>query len=222
MTEAWGNEDVAGSELLLLLALCDHANDEGVCWPSIKTLSRKVRVQKRSVTKLIEKLESKGLLERLSVGGGLETSVYQVSPSGKGGVPQDRGVSQDRGGSVPQDTPSLYKEPSKGTTKGRRSKMKENWQPSNPQYASDNNLDPEGAIEFFKNWAIGSGKAYADWDATWRNACRTWLQGKGIPAPTVEFPEQDFIKWMEEKGWLGKATNLDVYRIEYLEEKGLA
>ena len=210
MNQAWGNMEVSGSELILLLALCDHANDDGVCWPSVKRLAEKVRVQKRSVSKLLEKLESKGLLSKLEVGGGKSTSVYKVSPMGAG--------------DVPQDTPLLYKEPPNRTTK-RKTSMKEDWMPNNPDYAAENGLDPAEAIEYFKNWALGSDKKYANWEYTFRNACRKpsgWLHGKGIPAPKKEtgFNEKEFRAWLKEKGWEGKAKDLDVYREIYKEEKG--
>ena len=39
-------------------------------------------------------------------------------------------------------------------------------------------LDHEKAVTAFKDWAIGGGKVYADWIATYRNACRSWLPSK--------------------------------------------
>ena len=49
--------------------------------------------------------------------------------------------------------------------------------------ASDANIDHKRAIEFFRNWAESGDKKYVDWIACYRNACRTWLQGK-IPPPS--------------------------------------
>ena len=40
MTEVWA-VSLPDSEKLVLLALADCANDEGLCWPSMATLARK-------------------------------------------------------------------------------------------------------------------------------------------------------------------------------------
>lgn len=49
--------------------------------------------------------------------------------------------------------------------------------------ASDENIDHKKAVEFFRNWAESNDKKYVDWIACYKNACRTWLQGK-IPPPS--------------------------------------
>ena len=51
-----------GSERLVLLALADNANDEGVCWPSLNTIARKCSLERRSVIRLVAQLVDKGLL----------------------------------------------------------------------------------------------------------------------------------------------------------------
>ena len=43
-----GSSDPVPAELLVLLALADHARDDGVCWPSIRTIAAKARVEERS------------------------------------------------------------------------------------------------------------------------------------------------------------------------------
>ena len=39
-------------------------------------------------------------------------------------------------------------------------------------------IDYDGALEAFKDWANAGGKKYADWDACFRTACKTWLKEK--------------------------------------------
>ena len=39
-------------------------------------------------------------------------------------------------------------------------------------------IDYDGALEAFSDWAKASGKKYLDWDACFRNACKTWLKEK--------------------------------------------
>ena len=36
MTQVWDTSEQKGSALLLLLALADHAADDGFCWPGIQ------------------------------------------------------------------------------------------------------------------------------------------------------------------------------------------
>ena len=63
MSRVWDDAPVEGSELLLMLALADSANDEGVCWPSQETLSRKTRINKRHVQRLLSRLAAAGMIE---------------------------------------------------------------------------------------------------------------------------------------------------------------
>lgn len=56
--------DLADSEKIVLLALADSANDEGVCWPSMATLARKCSKSDRTVQASIKKLVDGGHLSR--------------------------------------------------------------------------------------------------------------------------------------------------------------
>lgn len=56
MTSVWENSKARGTCLLLLIALADSANDEGISWPSQKTLAKKIRMSDRNVRHLIEHL----------------------------------------------------------------------------------------------------------------------------------------------------------------------
>jgi hypothetical protein len=69
MTQVWDQSQHKGSELLLLLAIADNANDQGVAYPSVRTLAKKTRLSRRSVQYLINKVEQSGEL-RVSVGTG--------------------------------------------------------------------------------------------------------------------------------------------------------
>lgn len=40
---------IPSTEKMVLMCLCDHANDDGVCWPSIETLCRKTSKGERTV-----------------------------------------------------------------------------------------------------------------------------------------------------------------------------
>ena len=56
MTWAWGLTDLDQSQTLVLLALADAANDEGVCWPSQAEIGRKARLKDRAVRNQIRSL----------------------------------------------------------------------------------------------------------------------------------------------------------------------
>jgi len=57
-----GLPKIKGGKLLVLLSLCDRADQSGVCWPSINDISRRARLQARHVTRLLGELERKDQL----------------------------------------------------------------------------------------------------------------------------------------------------------------
>lgn len=64
MTAVWEREDLSATHKLMLLALADWANDEGLCWPSINRLAIKTSMASRSVQRLIRQLEEMGFVRR--------------------------------------------------------------------------------------------------------------------------------------------------------------
>lgn len=62
MTAVWEDSQHKGSDLLLLLALADNADDRGYCWPGIDYLADKIRMTKQSVINISERLEESGEL----------------------------------------------------------------------------------------------------------------------------------------------------------------
>ena len=60
---AWTQaRDVTENRLLVLLALADWANDEGICWPTMPILARKARVSLSTARAIIRSLERDGYL----------------------------------------------------------------------------------------------------------------------------------------------------------------
>lgn len=68
MTAVW-ELDLPDSEKIVLLALGDCANDEGLCWPSMATLSKKCSKSDRTVQVAIKALVMGGHLSRNEVPG---------------------------------------------------------------------------------------------------------------------------------------------------------
>jgi len=77
MTLAWKSDLPSGCKLVLL-ALCDNANDQGECYPSISMLTKKCSMSERSVFNHIADLESIGAVKR-NVRPGRST-VYHLDP----------------------------------------------------------------------------------------------------------------------------------------------
>ena len=63
MSWAFEESPTRGAERLVLLALAEYANDEGYCWPSMASTARKGGVTRRSVIRVIKRLEEKGCLQ---------------------------------------------------------------------------------------------------------------------------------------------------------------
>jgi hypothetical protein len=69
MSNVWKYSQACGNDLLLLLAMADHADDEGVCWPSIGTLADKTRVSESTVKRSVKELVKLGELKIEENGG---------------------------------------------------------------------------------------------------------------------------------------------------------
>jgi Mn-dependent DtxR family transcriptional regulator len=76
----WDNETTSGNDRLAMLALADHADDNGFCWPSIKTISEKIRCSERTTIRIIQRLEELGVVYiEHSIGRG-HSNRYIVTP----------------------------------------------------------------------------------------------------------------------------------------------
>lgn len=81
MSAVW-ELDLTPVEKLVLLALADCANDEGLAWPSIATIRRKANVGERTVQRSIRSLEIQGILTRKEVIG--KGCKYTIHPRHSG------------------------------------------------------------------------------------------------------------------------------------------
>lgn len=64
MSWVWKQDVKPAAAKLVLLALADHANPDGYCWPSILRIAGMVGLTSRQVSTHIRSLEAKGLVER--------------------------------------------------------------------------------------------------------------------------------------------------------------
>ena len=83
MSIAW-DMDLPMTSKMLLLALCDHANDDGVCYPSQSKLAKKCSMGERSVIKHIKWLVDVGILtkERRQSTTKRQSDLYQINLQG--------------------------------------------------------------------------------------------------------------------------------------------
>jgi hypothetical protein len=81
MSAVW-ELDLPQNQKLVLLAFADHADDDGVCYPSVGRVAWKTGVSERQVQRIVKKLRAAGLvvLLRNAQGGRGNAAVYQVQP----------------------------------------------------------------------------------------------------------------------------------------------
>jgi hypothetical protein len=62
MTDVWDKSKHKSTELLILLALADRANDDGICWPGHTSLSKRGRIARRQIINVLNELSESGEL----------------------------------------------------------------------------------------------------------------------------------------------------------------
>lgn len=77
MTLAWKSK-FGSTAKMVLLALCDNANDQGECFPSVPMLAEKCSLSERAVYKQLDLLESEEAIKR-NVRNGRST-IYLLNP----------------------------------------------------------------------------------------------------------------------------------------------
>jgi hypothetical protein len=79
MTACWPLGDMSPAQKSVLVSLADQANDDGYCWPSIKTITVRTCLSERAVQGAIRWLIAARIL-RASERSGTST-VYQITPA---------------------------------------------------------------------------------------------------------------------------------------------
>lgn len=185
MTRVW-ELDLPDSQKIVLLALADCANDEGHCWPSMRTLAAKCSKGERTVQGVIIKLCEAGHLTRREVPGkGCNYTVHPRSDSTPAENAPRREVQKPPQGL--RDTPAAAADkPSKNHNKpstprkreGGKTIIPEDWKA--PAVAD---LPPQARAcaeqwtaasyrthaEAFHNYWRSARRMYADWNLTWAN-----------------------------------------------------
>lgn len=74
----WDNGPSKPAEKLLLLALADHADDEGYCYPSLKRLAEMIQTSERYVRKIRDSLIEQNYIRLVKKGGFERSNKYQI------------------------------------------------------------------------------------------------------------------------------------------------
>jgi hypothetical protein len=88
MSRVWESSRSRGSELLLLLAIADHANEDGYAYPGIASLARKARMSKRNTRYVLGKLVKAGelIISRGTARRGTNEYRVQIAKTADGGA----------------------------------------------------------------------------------------------------------------------------------------
>ena len=92
MSQVWERPDLDPYERLILLALADHADDDGVCYPSISRLVDRTGMAERGVQKVLKRLAEKGHLSVETNAGRNGTNRYSIALTPAPGAPRTRGT----------------------------------------------------------------------------------------------------------------------------------
>lgn len=84
MSRVWELPYLNAGERLLLLAIADHCNDEGICYPSAERLQKKCGWSSRTYSKYIRVLQRAGIISktpRADTRTGRKTDLIKINPS---------------------------------------------------------------------------------------------------------------------------------------------
>lgn len=187
-TWVWHETTARGSDLLVLLALADIADDDGSCWPKVGVLSDKVRLDRATVQRRLKALIDGGLVERVERPGSSNLYRVLVPWSDGEGVPQIAapGVPHGRGGGAAQarhrvphgcgTEPSLNRQDTSAGPSPRRKPeraLPEDWKPTakHAALASERGVDLSSEAFRFRAHAAANDRRQRDWGA----AFTMWL-----------------------------------------------
>ncbi|MEW5680426.1 helix-turn-helix domain-containing protein [Comamonas kerstersii] len=79
MSQCWPLSGMSPAQKAVLISLADQSNDDGVCWPSVGTISVRTCLSERAVQNAIKWLAQAGLLVAKERSG--TSTVYRITPA---------------------------------------------------------------------------------------------------------------------------------------------
>lgn len=171
----------------VLISLADQANDAGVCWPSVGTITKRTCLSERTCQGALAKLEELGHVTKEERAG--RSTIFHIHPDGQNLSTDPRRSRTPRGaGAAPGGAgpaPRTVTEPSLNPKAGRGTRLPPAWKPTPDLQAWARQgrpwLDvPAVVATFVDHWtAVPGGRGVKlDWAATWRN----WVRKERPPA----------------------------------------
>lgn len=142
---------------LVLLALADHADNDGVCWPSIKRLELFTGLSSRAIQRAIRELQKLSILTLTERPG--STTLYMIAMSG----------------GVPMSPPAASHPPQAPIAVAGNTAMSYDWTPAAATMAAiqkEYAIDPTKELAKFRHHFIGTGARRKNWEATFRLWCQ--------------------------------------------------
>lgn len=197
---------------VILLALADWADGDGVAYPGQKSLAAKTSIAERSLRRHLQDLESMGLIERRrrALDNGNRTSdeyrLIALPAKMAAGQPAKSG-GDNRPTVAATGEPSV--EPSVTTKRATQFPQGFTWNNAHSLKATARHVDVEVEFQKFTDWHLAKGSKFVDWD----RAFHTWLNnarpepGMSQRAVTPRPSRDDEIKH-----FLGGSLGLDEQR----------
>ena len=216
MTKVWDTQFGSHTQKLVLLALADNANDEGLCWPSVKTIARKCELTEQGVRDQITIFVGAGLIH-VETGGGRRSNRYQFNLNllddlltGQPGL----GVNAVEGCPKPHGGQGSTALGAGVNPVGRNHK--------GTQIESSEKPSPAGFEEFWKAYPNRKGKGAAE---------KSWKKTAGVPLPDIlaavaaQSKSRQWLKdggqyipmpatWLNQKRWLDEVESPKAERTE--------
>ncbi len=80
MNRIWDQSTQTGTPLVILLALADRADEDGICWPGVDWIAQRARLQPRQARNVLRSLEESGdIIIATSKGGRNLTNRYLIT-----------------------------------------------------------------------------------------------------------------------------------------------
>ena len=114
MGAVWGRTDLSTTQKLIMLAICDMANDEGYCWPSMALIEEKCSLSNSCVRENITGLVRNGFLrkeQRQRSDGSYSSNLYHIGPAITDRPANTPTPRQERGTPRPADRHEPSREP---------------------------------------------------------------------------------------------------------------
>lgn len=185
------SQEIEPKYKIILLALADWADGDGVSFPGQKSLSEKTSIPERTLRRLIHDLEEMGLIQRQrrTLPNGQRTSdEYRLValPAKMAGYT----TGHSGGGNRPTVAATRNHQIEPSVNKKRATPLPDDWEPSNAHslQAHSKGVDVHYEAEKFRDWCLANDTRKVDWEATFRNWIRNARPGGAVVQGSFQPP----------------------------------